>query len=180
MPFRVAFGNKKQTGKDTCVALGCKIAPGEVVRFAAPMYEAASFVQKAAGLPVEKDRELLRLIAEWARSKDELAWTKVAMAKVDSAPESNWWCPDLRLRSEVVALRQQGFKIVKVEGPTRDPQSGVELPPTADSHRTEVELDGWVDDIYAPGGVWWDYLIVNDGSLEELERKMRVLVAALA
>jgi hypothetical protein len=73
--------------------------------------------------------------------------------------------PDVRFRNEAAALRTLGAKLVLI----RRPGAGLAGEPGA--HASETELDGWQG---------WDYVIGNDGGLEELQEKLAAVIEEIA
>jgi hypothetical protein len=156
--MKIAFGFKMRSGKDTCVDYliskhgGCKIS------FAKPLYKALYTVQDIFNLPQEKDRQFLLMIGDWARQKDDNIFVNLAL---NNSLIGNKFCSDLRFLIEYNALKKDGWICIKVNRNTG-------LPPS--EHKSETELDILKDED-------WDYIIDNNGTLEELYDKLDTIIA---
>jgi hypothetical protein len=71
--------------------------------------------------------------------------------------------PDLRYKNEAKRIKERGGILVRINRGN--------LPPIEDpSHISEVDLDNWED---------WDYVIDNNGSLEDFKQKIIVLASKI-
>lgn len=76
----------------------------------------------------------------------------------DSTANDRWVAPDVRFREEANAIQERGGKIVEIVRPGHmDENLGIS------GHASEVALDGYDK---------WDYVLQNDGSLEDLYSKV--------
>lgn len=99
---------------------------------------------------------------EYRREQDPDYWVKLAMHKAASyvGPVV---ISDTRFPNEAEAIRESGgvlVKIVRLGGPTI---SNME-------HPSETALNDWED---------WDYMIFNDGTLEEYQQKCRNTLSSI-
>ena len=160
--LKIAFGCKRRRGKDTAVRYCIDTYGGTKIAFADPLYAIQEFAQQTCGFQEEKDRELLQFLGEWARAKDPSVFVDLAMRR--SPGGSHVFISDLRYRNELEACRNNGYFCVRID---RDVNWTEE-----DLHKSENDLDGIEDNE-------WDLIIDNNGSVEELEKKLNQLVATL-
>jgi hypothetical protein len=168
--MKIAFGYKMRSGKDTSCSYLLKEYGGTEVRFASAIYDILNYTQTKCGFTLEKDREFLKMIGQWAREKDSDVWVKAAFLP-STTGGGNLFCPDLRFKNEMRYLKENGWKCVKIirthiclteAVPSQeDPEEG---------HVSETELDTIPD-------AEWDYIIENNGSLENLYAKLDVLAS---
>lgn len=159
--FRIAFSYKARSGKDTCAEYVMNQYGGKVVKFADSLYELMYKIQEHCGFSKEKDSHLLQQIGtNYARAKDEDVWVKKTVAKIESFDQSeNLYVTDARFPNEIEALRKLGFIVCKVNRSV-EARGDIGRDP---NHPSEIALDGYND---------WDFVIENDGSLEDLYRKV--------
>lgn len=153
--LKIAFGCQARVGKDTvCEYLQQKYG-GKILRFAAPLYDILHFAQDQCGFPRSKDVKFLQWIGtEWAREQNPNVWIDCLLRKVNDT--DNVYVPDLRFQNELAALRQNGFKCVRIVRNDRPIDRSA-------NHSSEQELVDFND---------WDAVIVNDGSIEDLYQKI--------
>lgn len=82
----------------------------------------------------------------------EDVWVNVVLRRMVAG--ENYVITDVRYPNEATAIVRAGGRVWRVERPGFGP---------ANSHVSETSMDGWI----------CDAVIVNDGSLEDLERKVR-------
>ena len=88
---------------------------------------------------------------------DKDIWVKSARAQTLKNPYINYVFPDCRFLNEVCAIKEWGGKLLRVTRPICGATGGIS------GHASEVELIGFEG---------WDYTIHNDGSFEDLYRKV--------
>lgn len=100
---------------------------------------------------------------EYRRAQDPDYWTKAWGRKVSGydVEKMHLLVDDVRFMNELHVIKEHGGLIVKIERPGFD---------GANNHASETSLDDYTD---------WDGKILNDGTLEEFERKVETLVASL-
>jgi len=152
---RIAFGSQAGVGKDTSVDYLIRTYGGNKLAFASPLHATLVFVQKNLRLPVQKDREFLQWLGDWAKSKNPDVFVEMLLRNV-SEEKDNVLVTDVRYPAEFRALKKEGFVLVKIERKNRlgssSEDKGVRL------HSSETSLQD------AP----WDYIVQNNGSVEEL------------
>lgn len=159
--MRIAFGCTARVGKDTAVEYLISEYGGYRLSFAQPIYYILTYAQKVCNFPVGKDRKFLQWVGtDWARSIDDSVWIKVLTSQLVS-PTDNYYVSDLRFDNECRALRENGFTLVRIIRP------GVV---SCNAHSSE---NGISDNFE------WDYTIYNSGTLEELYRKLDILITNL-
>ncbi len=160
--MRIAFGYKQRSGKDTCVDYLIKKYGGVKISFSEPLYEILHYAQRVCEFEEEKDRWFLQMVGtDWARNKNPDVWVNLALRKMKSLGEGvNVYNSDIRFKNELIAMRREGFVCIKIN---RD----VERKMT--EHISENELDG-VDDKQ------WDYVIDNDGTVDDLCNKVNEII----
>lgn len=158
-PLRLAFGSKKGIGKTAAATHLCKKYDGLVFNFADPLYEIMYHIQDTMGMPRHKDRELLRLIGTWGRSKNPDVWANLLKKKVEENPDTDIFVGDLRFPNEHKILKELGFMTVNITRPS--------LPDDGDTHESETSLQGFDS---------WDFYIKNDDTLEEFHKNIEELL----
>lgn len=89
-------------------------------------------------------------------------WVLALMS--DYIEDYNWIISDVRFKNEAEAIREKGGLLIRVNG---DPAK-VRANSTRDmTHQSEVDLDDWED---------WDAVIENNGTLLELQNKIKKLI----
>jgi hypothetical protein len=157
--MKIAFGYKMRSGKDTSANYLLNKYGGTKISFAKPIYDILEFTQTTCNFELKKDREFLRWVANWAKRKDPDIWINLALSQVQK--DENYYCSDLRFLNELDCLKKQGWICVKVV------RNEVE---EKDLDQSEVELDKYTS---------WDYVIENNGTLEELYDKLDDLVRSI-
>ena len=120
--IKIGLCGKMRAGKDTAADfLQKKIeADGfKVIRlaFADPLKRIAGVVQKQLRLPEEKDRELLQMLGQWARSKEKNIWVQ----QIERVLDSNYMqdtaviVTDVRFPNENESLKARGFTVLRIE-----------------------------------------------------------------
>lgn len=158
--MRIAFGHKQRSGKDTCVDYLIKRYGGVKISFSEPLYEILHYAQRVCEFEEEKDRWFLQTIGTyWARNKNPDVWVNLALRKVQSLGEGvNVYNSDIRFKNELTAMIREEFVCIKIN---RD----VERKMT--EHISECDLDG------VEG---WDYVINNDGTIDDLYKKLDEII----
>lgn len=108
---------------------------------------------------------LQTLGTEWGRHCYSNVWVEYALRVAGQL--YNAVVSDLRFKNEVDAFRKAGAKLIRIVRP------GAGLAGSAGRHVSEAEQESIPDSAF-------DAIIVNDGTLEDLERKMRAFVDASA
>lgn len=88
------------------------------------------------------------------------AWINMTFRDYD-ASESTWIVKDVRFFNELKRVRRFEGVTIRVHDPRK---------PSKDMHASETQLDEVSD---------WDFFIVNDGTFEELETKVRQVLTQL-
>ena len=158
--MKIAFSFKMRSGKDTCVDYLIEKYGGRKITFAKPLYDALYKVQDTFNLPQEKDRKFLQMVGDWAREKDNDIFVNLALNLSNSFSNDNKFCNDLRFLIEYDALKKDGWTCIKINRNTN-------LPPS--EHRSETELEILKDED-------WDYIIDNNGTLEDLYNELDRIV----
>lgn len=166
--LRIAFGCQARTGKSTAVSYLIDHGGGVELSFAGPLYDIMKFAQKTCDFPEEKDRTFLQYVGtEWARAKDPDVWVKALLRKADSFRNLNIFVSDVRFPNELEALKKAGFKTVRL---LRDDATGDKTFGSGSrSHASETAMDT------TPLSAW-NYVIKNNGSLNEFYRQLDDLV----
>lgn len=99
---------------------------------------------------------LQRLGTNVGREVHPLTWIRALERVIDAEPHYPWVVPDARFQNEVESLRSRGATIIGIVRP------GLQ---SSDDHESESG-DGIVPDV----------LVINDGTLEDLERKVLEIV----
>lgn len=120
--IKIGLCGKMRAGKDTAADILQKKIEADgfkVIRlaFADPLKRIAGMVQKQLQLPEEKDRELLQMLGQWARSKDGNIWVKQIERVLDSEYMQNTAVivTDVRFPNECASLKARGFTVLRIE-----------------------------------------------------------------
>jgi len=159
--IKIAFGYKMGVGKDEACSYLIKKYGGEKISFASPLYDIQQYAQKVCGFEEEKDRQFLQFIGtEWARKRDPDVWLKMAIKNTNS--EGNFFLSDLRFPNELYGLKKEDWFCVNI---VRQTDSEKRAGTGSLSHVSETALDNIKSEE-------WDYLLKNDGSIEEFYEKL--------
>jgi hypothetical protein len=163
--LRIAVGNKSRVGKDTFADRVTCLAGGSRFAFASRLYDVTRAIQAALGVPTEKDPALLQTVGTMLRTHySPDIFVRATMDAIDAvtteAPWSNLIVTDLRQVNEFEALKKDGFVTVRVVRADRV----IDRDP---NHSTETELDN------TP----FDYVITNDGTMDEYIENIDAVVA---
>jgi hypothetical protein len=160
-PLRIAFAAKQRSGKDCAAEFILQSYPGQVRKFADPLYDLMYMIQDFVGLPRTKDRLLLQLLGtEWGRSHDSNIWLDKLFNTLDLDSNDNIIITDARFMNEFEACKKNGFVLIKIE---TDDEIRFDRGADVRSHASEVDMDIYKD---------YDYIITNNGSLDEFYTKL--------
>lgn len=100
---------------------------------------------------------------EYRREQDPDYWTKAWGRKVSEYDVEQMYLlvDDVRFMNELQVIKEYDGLIIKIDRPGFD---------GANNHASETSLDDYTD---------WDGKILNNGTLEEFERKVEILVTSL-
>ena len=121
-------------------------------------------IQDRRGLTAVTVRRILQWWGtEYRRAQDPDYWTKAWGRKISEYNVMQMYVlvDDVRFMNELNVIKEHGGLIVKIERPGFD---------GANNHASETSLDDYTN---------WDGKILNDGTLEEFEQKVEILVASL-
>jgi len=158
----IAFGHKEGVGKDTAGKI--LVARGYTrVYFAEGVYEICGGIQRALGVPVEKDPQLLQTVGHGLKAVYGAdVWVRRLRRQLRehvAAGRTKFVITDLRHQVEMDYLRSVGAKLIKLERDgrvlTRDP-----------THISEIELDG----------AEFDHVVENNGTVESLAQKIYTIL----
>ena len=176
--MRIALSGLKRSGKDTIGSYliqnyGCKrfAFADEVKRLARELFP-EEFVQN------DKPVDLLQWLGNTMRQRNPDVWinrlsTKILLTK---DPVPNLVVTDVRYPNEVQALKKLGFIIVKVQVPV---EVSVERCKATEVNFTEELLLHESEQLAQSNEQYYDYIIDNTGTLEELYRKVEEMVEVL-
>lgn len=158
--MKIAFGYKAGSGKDTCVDFLIKKYGGYKLAFSDPIYDILHYAQKICNIEQGKDRGFLQYIGtEWGRNKDPDMWTKLLISKVPR--DGNCYISDLRFPNELEMLKDNRWVCIKINRVIQNNREGT----GSLQHSSENVLDDISDKE-------WDFVINNNGSLEDLFSKV--------
>ena len=167
--MKICFIGYMRSGKDTAADYLKSRQGGTVIKFAGPLYEIQSFIQKRCYLPAEKDRLLLQWLGtDWGRAKDPEIWVNIFKKDLENLnPANNVYVTDCRFRNEAKICRDLGFKLIRINRPL---DARLAAGATNLTHLSETDLNEWTD---------YDAIVENDGSLEDFEKKIYDLYTSL-
>lgn len=169
-PFIFIICGKARNGKDTVAQMirnyYDRIGLNTInLQYSTPIKEYAKKISSWDGSEDTKPRELLQLLGtELIRNKiDFLFFVKrmIADVKVYSYFYDVITISDARAKVELEIPRQELKRVIVIN--VNRPSLNSELTSKEQKHYTEVDLDNYDN---------YDYKIVNDGTLEELENKV--------
>jgi dephospho-CoA kinase len=164
--MKIAFGYKMSTGKDTCVDYLIEKYGGKKYSFSKYLYDILYYAQSICKFNQEKDRKFLQWIGtEWGRNIDKDIWVKLFLEDIKNDEKNgvkNFFCSDVRFLNEFEALKKNGWICVKL---VRRIENDERIGSGNETHISEYELDSLPDDK-------WDFTIENNGSLEDLKKKL--------
>ena len=176
--MRIALSGLKRAGKDTVGSYliqnySCKrfAFADEVKRLARELFP-EEFVQN------DKPVDLLQWLGSTMRKRNPDVWinklsTMIQLTK-DTVP--NLVVTDVRYPNEVQALKKLGFTIVKVQVPV---EVSVERCKATEINFTEELLLHESEQLAQSNEQYYDYIIDNTGTLEELYKKVDEVVEVL-
>ena len=153
--IRIAFGHQARIGKDTACTFLSKKYGGDIYSFSDKLYQILYFAQDTCGFSRKKDVQFLQYIGnEWGRKNDPDVWvnTLIKSLKLDS----NCFVSDLRYPNEAKKLKENGFILVKIVKKDRI----IDRDP---NHESEIALKDYNE---------WDYIIENNGTIEDFYLKL--------
>ena len=164
----VIFSGKQFSGKDTLAGLMLKKMPtfrryamGDVIKDTFGKENGLTYEQIEANKALY--RPALIELGNWGRKQDPDYWLK----KIISA-DGDIFVTDVRMKHEYEVFKDAGAKSIRVEAPREIRASRGKL--VNENDTTETDLDNITD---------WDYIIQNDGSMENLTQKADELVKEL-
>ena len=166
--MKIAFGYKMGVGKDTAVEYLINKYGGKQISFASPIYDILNYAQNRCGFKKEKDRQFLQYIGtEWARKKEENIWVRLALESISE--NTNNFLSDVRFKNELDALKNDNWICIKInKEKVEKNREGT----GNTKHSSETELDCVPDD-------YWDYIINNNGSIEDFYKQLDNIVSLL-
>ena len=158
--MRIAIGNKKRVGKDTCAEYIKKHYFKDdclVISFSEKLYEIMYNLQDSLGLERHKDRDMLIVLGNMIRRYDNDFFVNIVKQKILDNLDKNIIVTDLRFTNEASMLKSLGFVCVNISrhhliNAGNNPLEII----------SETELDNFV----------YDYYIKNYGTLQEFYDKI--------
>jgi hypothetical protein len=127
------------------------------ISLADPIYDIMYEAQKICNLPQIKDRKFLQFIGEnWGINIDENLWVDLAISKSENHDIS--LISDLRYIHEFQTLKKDGWFNVKIE---------------SNKNHERIVSETELDILHK---LSWDYVIVNNGTLEEFYEKIDIML----
>ena len=176
--MRIALSGLKRSGKDTIGSYliqryNCKrfAFADEVKRLARELFP-EEFVQN------DKPVDLLQWLGNTMRQRNPDVWINKlsTMIQLTKDPVPNLVVTDVRYPNEVQALKKLGFTIVKVQVPV---EVSVERCKATEINFTEELLLHESEQLAQSNEQYYDYIIENTGTLEELYKKVDKMMEVL-
>ena len=176
--MRIALSGLKRSGKDTIGSYliqnySCKrfAFADEVKRLARELFP-EEFVQN------DKPVDLLQWLGNTMRQRNPDVWINrlSTMIQLTKDPVPNLVVTDVRYPNEVQALKNLGFTIVKVQVPV---EVSIERSKATEVNFTEELLLHESEQLAQSNEQYYDYIIENTGTLEELYSKVEEMVEVL-
>lgn len=164
----IILSGKQFCGKDTFAKFLLEFLPnfkriglGDAIKLEYGRQKNLTFEEIEANKP--QYRADLIALGDWGRSQDPDYWLKKIIEQDD-----NVIVPDLRMPHELKVFKEHGAVSIRVEAPRENRALRGQL--VKEDDPTETLLDAVED---------WDFVISNDGTLEELREKAKVLAQKL-
>jgi hypothetical protein len=161
--MRVAFGCQARVGKDTSADHLIATRGGKKLSFAKPLYDILSYAQGRLGFELEKDREFLLFVGNWARAKRATVFLDEMRSRAEC--DEHLYVTDVRFLNELEMLKRTGWTTIKISRPDRDLGADEQF-------RNDISETALMDPKY---DALWDYTIINDGTLDELKARLDAL-----
>lgn len=169
IPLRLAFGCQARVGKSTAVSYLVENYGGVERSFAGNVYRILHYAQDVCQFERGKDREFLQFVGTWARNKDVNTWIKSALRDIDLESDNNVYFSDVRFPNEFDALRKKGYIMVRI---IRNSSKEIFGNKGDSSHESETSLlSKPLED--------WDYVIENNGSIEDFYHKLDQFISII-
>jgi len=160
----IILSGKQFSGKDTVAKFLLEFMPtykrigiGDAIKLEYGKKHGLTFDE------IEKNKHLYRAdlieLGNWGRSQDPDYWLKKIVEQ-----DSNVIVPDIRVPHELELFKQHGAIAIRVEAPRENRALRGTL--VKEDDPTETLLDS-IDT--------WDYIVKNDGTLDELREKSRAI-----
>jgi hypothetical protein len=160
--MKIAFGMTSGSGKDTSVDYLIKTYGGVKYSFAKPLYDMMYYSQEVLNLSRKKDRKFLQMFGDFFRKEvDEDIFVDLCLTRTCET-SGNCFISDLRFENEFRKCKSRGFICVKLN---RFADNSARIDNGSQHHISETSLQSVNDDE-------WDYIIDNNGSLEDLYRQL--------
>jgi len=166
--MKLAFGINSGSGKDTSVDYLISKYGGRKYSFASPLYDILNYSQRILNLPLQKDRKFLQTFADFFKNEiSENIFVDLCLKKIISLPPfENIYISDLRFENEFIALKEAGFKCIKI---VRDVDNTSRIGNGSSNHNSENSLKNFTDDK-------WDFIIYNNYSVEDLYTQLDEII----
>ncbi len=165
--LRLAFGFSARVGKSESSDFLVKKYGGKELFIAKPVYDILGYAQDTCGFSREKDRKFLQFVGQWARDQNENVWINIL--NQEKRLTENIFISDLRYLNEAKILKENGFSLINI---TRDSFTGVDYFGSGSrTHESEISLEGFTD---------WDFVINNNGTLQELHQQLDNIVVKIS
>ena len=165
-PLIIGIAGKKHSGKDTFAKMVCWYLnyTHSVIHFADALKEECARMLHEDVKTIEANKEVFRPMLQWYGTEyrrkfknTDNYWVARVAETVSKATLLGTYVvliPDVRFLNEVEWLRKEGGILVHLNRATN----------SGDSHSSETTLDGYQG---------FDYVIMNNGTLEDLEAKAK-------
>jgi hypothetical protein len=172
----IGLSGKLKSGKDSVFAEILKHSPRpwQLVKFADKLKQMTSIILNCTPADLEsheyKDtlvhwlgvtpRHILQVMGtEFGRNMlHPDIWVNSLLSQ--HRPFDYWCCTDVRFVNESEGIRKLGGLVIRINRNTN----------STDTHLSETALDNYTD---------WDYVIDNNGTLEELKEKVKIMCLEL-
>ena len=178
--IKIALLGKARSGKDSVANILVEDMGFQEFKLSKGIYDFIRQFYRAQIVQVDggaKDRGLLQLIGQTVRKIDEDIWVRYLLEDISKYPswrEMDIVVSDVRQENEVRTLRREGYTIIKVTASeniriARMKAAGDIVTKEQLSYETELSVDA----------IDADWVIVNEGTLEELTKVVEDVVAKI-
>ena len=164
----IVLSGKQFSGKDTLAKFLLEFLPnfkriglGDAIKIEYGRRNNITFEEIEANK--SQYRADLIALGDWGRAKDPDYWLKTIIEQ-----DENIIVPDLRMPHELEVFKKHGAITIRVESPRQNRELRGQL--VKENDPTETLLDAIND---------WDFIIQNNGTLEELQEKAKKLASEL-
>jgi hypothetical protein len=162
------IGGKKGSGKDAACSYLLSKYGGNIISFAAPLYDMMYYCQDRLSIPRFKDRAFLTKTGDHFRATNPDIFVDLTFEEANSYPEwTNVYISDGRYENELDGGKRNAFYMIEIVASDENRQTRRPGESIIDSHSSE---NGY------PADYQFDIVISNNSTLEDLYKALDAFV----